>query len=342
MALPYATLAEAWGSPASLKKSVYKGKREVENNTYMKQPVMMVPSDKPALGDGPQTNNLERLSITPSGAIKVTEGFESSQYNFGGDPPTYASRANDYKLGCSMYGVCSPVEGFQSATTSSTSASPLSQSTPQLPGSGAGSGGCDSQTFPLLGDMYSDQIKTAMTGTMNAQLAQNTAPGSGYIAPPNYKKPVDMSKVSGFYDEEIESYLHSMAPVTPFMTVEQEVKGGQDITKDMIPFPNNNPVSLQPSYPSGNALDNGRKPGPPPNNNPYNDGILESINRHLANLYAYNPRQNWWDLTLYILAGIFVIFVLEQLFQVAATIGMRRTITQLEPYLQELANLKRV
>jgi hypothetical protein len=302
--------------PASLKKAGRIGKREIEQKPPQvapEQKLLMPPPSRP----GP-----------PSPPVVGEEGFVSTPYNFGSDRPTYASQANDYKLGCSMYGVCSPVEGFQSG--------------PGPVGTGAGSGvgmgpaatRCGPLELPVLGDMYGDQVKADMKKALDVSLAQNSSPGAGYTPPTNYKTPVDMAKVTGVYDEEIESYLHSLAPPSTYMTVEQEVKGGQPITALASPQ----------KYTYTNEKDANKETTDvaaalPGSTGPVEE-LLQSINASLKALYntasVYNPKQNWWDLAVFVLAGVLIIFLLEQLFQIASAIGMRNTINQLEPYLKSL------
>ena len=50
---------------------------------------------------------------------------------------------------------------------------------------------------------------------------------------------------------------------------------------------------------------------------------------------SYNPKNNIWDIAMFVLAGILIIVLLEQLFQIASAIGMRNTIA----YLKSLDNI---
>ena len=328
MVLEFASLSDAWGVPPSLKKMVNRiGKREVEQ-----KPPQVAPTQK-LVFPNINTNSLENSNTN----VNVNEGFDGNSNVFATERKSYAAQVNDYKLGCSMYGVCSPVEGFQSQ--SQIQSQNINPQSTHIPGSGAGSGSgntvpCGPLELPVLGDMYGDQIKADMQKSLNTQLAQNSSPGTGYTPPTNYKNNVDMSKVTGFYDEEIEKYLFTNA-----MTVEDESKGGQQITGIITP-----PSKYEPY--SNNSIAN----TPTPVNKPTDDNIhttdkdesntiIKSINHALKNLYetttSYNPKNNIWDIAMFVLAGILIIVLLEQLFQIASAIGMRNTIA----YLKSLDNI---
>jgi len=52
-----------------------------------------------------------------------------------------------------------------------------------------------------------------------------------------------------------------------------------------------------------------------------------------------NTESYGWDLALFILAGVLIIFLIDQLFKMGVMLGMRHTMEILEPFMKELKEI---
>ena len=99
--------------------------------------------------------------------------------------------------------------------------------------------------------------------------------------------------------------------------------------------------SLTPSFTSSPSPSSVRIPsGTDINRQPV---IIPSVQKHPEEKYIKyesSPMQNILDAILFILAGVLIIFLCDQLFKLGMSVGMRDTVDILAPYLKEFTNEK--
>jgi len=160
---------------------------------------------------------------------------------------------------------------------------------------------------------YESAMKLALDDNSVRQTVQHTSP----------MQKVNMANVSGYYDDEIDSY----------MSVEQYTKPSNPLTH---PTPIHSPPATPPTStnPDVNA-------GPAEFKGADSTPFAESMAKFSKE--KESAKSNWQyfiDLMLFISAGVLIILLCEIIFKVAATMGMRDTIQMMEPYLAELVELK--
>lgn len=249
------------------------------------------------------------------------------------DRVSYRAKVSDYDYYCKAYGLCPTpkVEGFENAP------GPLKPQDPRSCGNAP-------QRYEVP---VSPEAKAAFDKTMTAYVNQKREVDAtpAYVAP---RREVDMSKVSGYYDDDLEQYLQTNAmkasadtpfersqqyfekvPAAVHMTsasvkplTENDVNG----TQDAKPLPR---PSLTPSK-TGHIYADVAIPNTP---SQQTIGVLGGSPR-------VNPWQNMWDMLVFVLAGILVIILCEQLFKVAMMVGMRKTVSILEPFMERMSRLQ--
>lgn len=214
---------------------------------------------------------------------------------------TYRGKAGDYDAYCRSHGICPPVEGFLGATCSSVK----SQAPPQ--------------------PMFSPEVRQQLDRAFQTHLASDPPKAAPAQGMPQRK--VDMSKVGGFVDEEIEAYmtvndLHATR-VGGANNMVGERRDGAGASRQDVAWEDGTTsrkeTAVHPSLSPSPSQLGGRSSTP--------SGALE---RDL------NRWQNMMDLMLFVFAGILLIFLCEQLFKLAALHGMNRTLATLDPMFQML------
>ena len=239
------------------------------------------------------------------------------------------------------------MEGFN-IPLPKTSLSDLQQQQALVDANANANTGANRQCGQIQAPMYevpiSDAAKKANTAALNA-----FANGQGVNQPistlPTARKPVggrpvDMTKVAGLYDDDIDQYMNLQTPSTTNQSQQ----------------PTN--MNLLPQVPQSGTIANPPSPAAFPNANATpltkamasfqsNDGstpLLWPVDPTFSNSNTKNKETSKWqyvmDLILFIAAGVLVIMLCEMLFKIALTIGMRDTINVIEPYLAELQELK--
>jgi hypothetical protein len=319
----------------------------------------------------PNTNTNTPNTPPPSSTIK--EGFmcpsddpsapaPGSCINSGSNPfpkyanSPYASQANDYKHYCNYYNICSDtmpysdssiVEKFSPTQSNAKQPQPQSQAQAQA------------QCKPVQAPIYEIPVSDAAKKQYNAALSvamQENNPSSTlpYTRPPPQMRAVDMSKVRGLYDDEIEAYMHvesgngngnasSQVPRVP-MPQSQPISSYPQQPNTPSQFPKQNSVAAFDSAdatPFSKALaDFSAEKGRPMLHPEF--GTKLKYNKNAAS-NSSNTKNSWQfvsDLILFISAGVLIILLCEMLFKIAITIGTRDTLNILEPYLAELAELR--
>lgn len=163
---------------------------------------------------------------------------------------------------------------------------------------------------------YDDAIKASLGETQTSTLPPK----------PEMRKS-DMSKVQGYVDDDLELYLQTKdmkaAPFTvPPSPVKERDPPAQPYDPDASPF--------------AKAID-------------YFKGQLTPA-AAAAPTQAPAPVQlqhkipawsQFWDIVMFVFAGILIMFLCDQLFKLAMLIGMKRTVQMLEPYLLQQSDVSK-
>lgn len=267
------------------------------------------------------------VSATPPSAVRIGDR----------DKVTYKGMANDYKY-YKEYGVDLPsLEGFASGSgsgaalpTDPTAAAAARRSGPPPPPRGVcGAPAPQRYEFPVT-----PESRAAYDRAIAANLAQESG---ATAAPRPMARQADMSQVTGYYDPELESYLSTseLAAAPPMLTRPRAVNVAPSGPTDATPYdPEGSPF--------GAALQR------------FSAGRPEAIPAAVAratHAAADAPRattptglkipadswQGVWEILLFVVAGVLVLFLCEQLFKIAVMIGMRQTMDMLEPFLDKAA-----
>lgn len=230
------------------------------------------------------------------------------------DKIAYSAQAPDYDYYCKSYNICpsTKVEGFQNSTATQQCSSPAPQRY-ELP--------------------VSQQAQLANSAALKASLDSGQKPtmSAPYVVP---RREVDMSKVAGYYDEDLEQYLQtSIMKSTPAQTPLANPRPHPE----WLAQPNDytdTPLSRAHQYfekvPATVHTERVNQ-----KQEPLKQAFVEApIKYKSSSSTTLNSWQNFWDMGIFIIAGLLIIVLCEQLFKVATMVGMRKTFEMLEPYLQ--------
>ncbi len=275
----------------------------------------------------PEAGNGETARFRPSYA----EGFTNApQLPASREKIAYRAKVPDYDYYCSAYGLCpdTKVEGFQvqNKSAGSPNAAPV-------PPPSQNPRACSPPTPQRYEVPISSESRAAYDQAIKASLEQGSRGMTAPYVPE--RRTVDMDKVSGYYDEDLEQYLQttsewkSYGPVSPITPPERKQN---DVKADDY---SDTPFSRAQQYfekvPS-------RTPASEKPTQPLTYGMTETPRTTYVTKPVSEPKgsawQNMWDLLVFILAGVLIIVLCEQLFKVAMMVGMRRTIDLLEPILE--------
>jgi len=251
----------------------------------------------------------------------INEGFVGTI----GTEPTYNSMANDYKYYCDNYRICDTnkktIEGFENAPSSSSSngvnMKPKSQEQcgPLQP---------PPYEFPIS-DEAKKQYKSAFDIALNQVMPHSPMPT------PMRMRQVDMSNVSGYYDEDLEMYLQTkeMKPANIKPPIKAPI---ENINFD----PDSSPIAeamkdfdgqLKPEITTaGKDVKKNDEKTTPTN--------VTIIQQSAPNNIDHKSR--WIDLLLFFFAGILVIIMCDQLIKLGMMLGVNETINTLKPILERI------
>lgn len=188
---------------------------------------------------------------------------------------SYKSMLTDYDYVCSTTGVC-PLEEFRAPAQAK----------------------CEPLQPPRYEYPLSEQDKEKFKKALQVALEQmEDGPGKPVK---KIEKEIDMEKVVGLVDSEVENYMK----LKDFKTVPVDAK--------IIPDERLKDIPGKPEVAAGGPL----------------AGVVQ-----LNNFTKEN--KGWMNLLLFVAAGILVIFLLEQLFKLALMVGMRRTVEALDTLLRD-------
>jgi len=237
----------------------------------------------------------------------------------------YSAQANDYKYYCDAMGICAKpaisLEGFTDDYGSESYLRPSPSPKTQGQAAGAGAGGaraiagigafaprtpqCPSPQAPIYQYPISDDSKQQYAAAM---AVYNTDADRPPQTPPTPLREIDMSNVTGLYDDEIEQYMHVPAPPA----AASSAPSAATAPAAAIPEPTQSPA----------IFSNAAAPVSP------------------AAPAKCDKWQYIMDMVLFIASGVLIIVLCELLFKIALSVGMKDTFVMMEPYLRELAELK--
>ena len=265
----------------------------------------------------------------------------------------YGGQANDYKFYCKYYNICPDqpplVEGFD-VPLPKTSLSDLHQHQSQVDANANARGNgaqCSQVQAPMYTIPVSDAAKKANAAALNVYMgsgsreSQSPAPSTLPAAQqPVGGRQVDMSKVAGLYDDDIDQYMNLQSTTPLSATASNQSQQAAN-------------MNLLPQAPASGTIANPNTPAK------FENADATPLSTRMAALDAKlrpvdadkedkptpkNKETSRWqyvvDLVLFIVAGVLIIMLCEMLFKIAVTIGMRDTIHMIEPYLAELQDLK--
>ena len=210
---------------------------------------------------------------------------KQDQFGLGGDKVTYKSMETDYDYYCKNYNIC-PLEKFTNAKEKKKdTCTPLSPSNYEYP--------------------ISEEDKAKFQKALKIALENMENPNPSPSSIPKKEPLPSNSDVTGFVDEELESYMkvHEMKAVPKPPTVPQPP-----------------PKELPGFDPYGSKT-------------PFE----KDTQKHLGYTFPKNFTQanaHWMDLLLFIVSGLLIIFLLEQMYKVTLMIGMKRTLQAMDHLMQ--------
>lgn len=305
----YATLEEAWGTPLEMrqkKKSTKSMKRVLEESD---------------VGSYVNARAKTREDFTNGGGLQLSTAPKDS----------YAGRLNDYTFGCKQYGVCprtlkQNIEGFANPkqkplTRIKAKCPPVSPRTYKYPMSEK-----EKRKFKKV-------MEAALHEGYESSDDEDTYDDDDVAIDARTSRLVDMSKVDGYVDDDLDQYLSI------------------DNMKDQISNPPTATPRAKAEAPYPNAYD--------PDNSPFAMLMREAAARNKnkktqmwditreprcheqsqeqgrnVNVQIARPPM-WMDLVLFILIGVVIILMMDQLFRLAMVSGMKQTLEMLKPLLQD-------
>lgn len=222
---------------------------------------------------------------------------------------SYCGRSSDNNAYCKSHGICGPeLECFANEKPST-----CTSTKPQM------------YKYPI-----SDKRKKQYEAAMKAALDDSYSPPN---AGPKYEnRKYEMDNVNAYYDEDLEDYLivkDNQKTIKPVLRAENTTVGDYD--------PQSSPFAL-----SMNKL-----------KNPSADKIVsekdltdESLNvatfsstkktENMANFENWASRTYFFDIFLFVAAGLLVILLCDQLFRFGVSLGIKETVMLLKPYMENV------
>lgn len=233
--------------------------------------------------------------------------------------PPYKGMEGDRRHYCNTYGICSADQMETFVNGSETSQKKGLQTTagagsPSLVGTNNGTCGSSPDFYEVP---LSEETKRQFQQAMNTSLNQNTA---STAAPEPKLRYDEMKNVMGYYDEDLEQYLKSSeaSRVPKRFPMNPDAK-----PQDVLHHPENSPLQKTIRRFSEHSIQEPLEP--------------ENLAGTEKPLYETKSAASFsWDLAMFILAGILIIILIDQLFKMGVMLGMRHTMELLEPYMKEL------
>lgn len=224
----------------------------------------------------------------------------------------YSTQGINYKYYCDNYKICPKAavnasEGFVDK-----------EKAPPKPAA-TNPGQCSPVQAPPYEIPISDAAKEQYSEAMNVSLSQEYKNNPPVTPAPRV---YDMSQVSGYYDEDLEQYLKtkndSGANKTPLNDAIQKYN------------------SQQMGIPTPNSNDNIQRPYANTREDTAGTGKQIVINQVIEKTNNLTKLDYILDIVLFVLIGILIILLCDQIFKVAMVYGMQETLRMVNPYLQNL------
>jgi len=310
----YCTLQEAYNIPAFDPLSGKKKKTCMSPLSQQNKPVMTKTT-----GQNGAQQSAQQCAISPDDLDAFNEFMRAKEYaaakaqytkeDFTDQPTTpYSAQGMESKFFCNNYNICPKVAINSSEHFTGQSAS---TTMPQQQ--------CGSIQAPTYEIPISDAAKEEYSEAMNVSLNQENP---NLPAPVPKARTYDMNKVTGYYDEDLEQYLKTNnlnlnsqqlgIPTTP--TIEPSA----------TPIPLPRPQSQSQSSPQSQPYSNNRE----------NTDGFDSNNTVITKSNNLSKIDYIVDIILFVLIGILIILLCDQIFRIAMIYGMHETMKLLNPYLQ--------
>ena len=237
---------------------------------------------------------------------------------------TYRGMERNRKQYCDMYGICAAdqvetfVSGVPDVSDNSNGKQGLRVSagagSPALVGTNNATCGSAPDFYEVpLSEETKKQFKQAMDTSLNQEMAATAMPE------PKLRYD-DMKNVTGYYDEDLEQYLKSSeaSSIPKRFPMNPNAK-----PQDVLHNPESSPLQKTIKRFSEHSIQEPLKP--------------ENLAGTKTPLYEMKSAASFgWDLAMFIIAGILIIILIDQLFKMGVMLGMRHTMELLEPYMREL------
>lgn len=218
--------------------------------------------------------------------------------------PTYVSKRNDYKYYCDQYNVCAPgvTEGFEDVGKKNSDAKPAKKA-------------CGPLQPPMYEIPFDEDARREYRSAMNVAMSQEQTA----TPPPKPKRrEVDMSKVDGYYDEDLEQYLET-----------KDMKASPIPVAPVLPKKN---LDALPYDPTASPFSEAMKDLNEKNNR------VEVLGKTFVERLVPTTRDTkgmWLDLLLFFSIGVLFVVLADQLVRFGMMLGMRRTVEMLVPLLEK-------
>ena len=243
--------------------------------------------------------------------------------------PAYSAQQSDLNYACKNYRICPPgytVEGFDGGSSMAAPAS--------------GQDDCPPMVLPMLGQDLSDQVKKDINKTVYAlDITQADLQGLDIRKVGDRMSSKQLpNKLYGEndIDDELSAYLADAD--YPLLRASTSVPAPGSLTSTPTPTPITGPSSSQAkgSSPQGSTRTYYPVPGSSDDTKSPNCINLScpKCPTPLPPKKQIDPMVRWMELGMFALAGILIIFLLEQILRMGILIGMKQTTKFMEPFME--------
>ncbi len=231
------------------------------------------------------------------------------------DTVAYKSQATDNDFYCRTYGVCTTPEERRVPKPNVDA-----PTTGRLEGFTSGTCKLGSDSAPLRYEYpMSPEAKEAYDRALKLSLSMDER-ATATIPIEAQMRTADLTNLKGYEDEDLDKYLR---------------------TKDMKAAPTPAPLAPSPSEavpydpkdsPFAKAIQHFSK-----EENKVPQVIRENMaaDAPVSRMIPAQSKDAIWDIVVFVLVGLLVIFLCDQLFRLGVMLGMRRTVELLEPFLEK-------
>ena len=229
--------------------------------------------------------------------------------------PSYVSKRNDYKYYCDQYNVCAPgvSEGFEDIGMNQ-QVGPTGKKNNE---SKAPRQACGPLQPPMYEFPVDEDARREYRSAVNVAISQEQ---SATPPPKPKRREVDMNKVDGYYDEDLEQYLET-----------------KDMKAAPIPIAPNLPkrkLDALPYDPAASPFSEAMKDLNEKNNQVSVAGKT-FVDRLMPSIPSRDTKGMWLDLLLFFSIGVLFVVLADQLVRFGMMLGMRRTVEMLVPLLEK-------